>query len=70
MANLQEKLNTLLAERAKLSANLNAYNGAIEVLQQLIADEAKDPQVVSPVEAPKSGRKAKVIDIPAPTDAK
>ena len=57
----QAKLEKLTKEREGVVSNLNAYNGAIEVLNQLLAEQAAQD---SKVPAPKQ-TKLKVV--PEPT---
>jgi hypothetical protein len=44
---LEERLANLKRERQKLEANLNAYNGAIQTIEELIKDRDK-PEPVTP----------------------
>ena len=39
----QAKMEKLIKEREGVVSNLNAYNGAIEVLKQLLAETAEVP---------------------------
>lgn len=51
---LQAKLDSLVKEREGVLANLNAYNGAVEVLKQLIADEVAKETAPGPAASPVS----------------
>lgn len=46
MANLEEKLSDLKKQREQLIANVNAIAGAIQLCEQLIAEEKEDAKAV------------------------
>lgn len=62
---MRTKRENLISERAKMMAGLNAINGAIQILDEMIEDELKPPKTPEEVKkemqaesiVPKSNKK-------------